>query len=71
MLQTRNVTTDDPGFGDFFAEHNERFVRACVLLTGRVIEGEDWPRSRWRGSWNGGIASPGWMTLRGTCIGRP
>ena len=41
MLQTRNVTIDDFGFGDFFAEHNERLVRACVLLTGRTMEGED------------------------------
>lgn len=41
MLQTRIVTTDELDFGDFFAEHNERLVRACVLLTGRAIEGED------------------------------
>jgi RNA polymerase sigma-70 factor, ECF subfamily len=39
--QTRNVTTDDLGFGDFFAEHNERLVRACLLLTGSAADGED------------------------------
>jgi RNA polymerase sigma factor (sigma-70 family) len=39
--QTRNVTIDDLGFGDFFAQHNERLVRACVLLTGSPNEGED------------------------------
>jgi RNA polymerase sigma factor (sigma-70 family) len=35
------VTTDDLDFGDFFAAQNARLVRACVLLTGRAIEGED------------------------------
>jgi len=28
-------------FSDFFDEQRERFVRACVLLTGSVAEGED------------------------------
>ena len=41
VLQTRSVTTDDLDFTAFFAEHNERLVRACLLLTGRVVEGED------------------------------
>ena len=41
MLQTRDVTTDDVVFGDFFAKRYERLVRACLLLTGRAAEGED------------------------------
>jgi RNA polymerase sigma factor (sigma-70 family) len=41
VLQTRDVTTDDVGFSGFFAEHRERLVRACILLTGRESEGED------------------------------
>lgn len=41
VLQTRGVTTDDVGFADFFARRFERLVRACLLLTGSVAEGED------------------------------
>jgi RNA polymerase sigma factor (sigma-70 family) len=41
VLQTRDVTTDDVVFGDFFAKRYERLVRACLLLTGRAAEGED------------------------------
>jgi len=39
VLQTRDVTTDDLGFADFFAQHNERLVRVSVFLTGHAIEG--------------------------------
>jgi RNA polymerase sigma factor (sigma-70 family) len=41
VLQTRDVTTDDVGFGAFFAERNDRLVRACLLLTGSATEGEE------------------------------
>jgi RNA polymerase sigma-70 factor, ECF subfamily len=41
VLQTRDVTSDDVVFGDFFAKRYERLVRACLLLTGRATEGED------------------------------
>jgi RNA polymerase sigma factor (sigma-70 family) len=41
VLQTRDVTIETVGFSDFFAEHYSRLVRACLLLTGRVAEGED------------------------------
>jgi RNA polymerase sigma factor (sigma-70 family) len=41
VLQTRSVTTEGVGFSDFFAEHYEPLVRACLLLTGRAAEGED------------------------------
>lgn len=41
VLQTRHVMTENVGFDDFFAKRYERLVRACVLLTGRAIEGED------------------------------
>jgi RNA polymerase sigma factor (sigma-70 family) len=41
VLQTRDVTTDDAGFADFFARRYERLVRACILLTGGAAEGED------------------------------
>lgn len=41
VLQTLGVTTEGIGFSDFFAERNERLVRACLLLTGSAAEGED------------------------------
>lgn len=41
VLETRDVTTDQVGFSDFFAKRYERLVRACALLTGRAEEGED------------------------------
>jgi RNA polymerase sigma factor (sigma-70 family) len=41
VLQTRVVTTDRAAFSDFFAERYGRLVRACLLLTGNAVEGED------------------------------
>jgi RNA polymerase sigma factor (sigma-70 family) len=41
VLQTQDVTTEAPAFGDFFAERYARLARACLLLTGSAAEGED------------------------------
>ncbi len=41
VLQTRVVTTGRAAFSDFFAERYGRLVRACLLLTGNAVEGED------------------------------
>jgi RNA polymerase sigma-70 factor (ECF subfamily) len=41
VLQTQDVTTEAPAFGDFFAERYGRLARACLLLTGSAAEGED------------------------------
>jgi RNA polymerase sigma-70 factor, ECF subfamily len=41
VLQTRAVTAEGLGFTDFFAGRFERLVRACLLLTGSIAEGED------------------------------
>lgn len=41
VLQTRSVTTHGVAFSDFFAAHHARLVRACLLLTGSTVEGED------------------------------
>jgi RNA polymerase sigma factor (sigma-70 family) len=41
VLQTLDVTSEAPAFGDFFAEHYGRLARACLLLTGNAAEGED------------------------------
>ena len=41
VLQTLEVTTEAPAFGEFFAEHYGRLARACLLLTGNAAECED------------------------------
>jgi RNA polymerase sigma-70 factor (ECF subfamily) len=41
VLQTLDVTSEAPTFGDFFAERYGRLARACLLLTGSAAEGED------------------------------
>jgi RNA polymerase sigma factor (sigma-70 family) len=41
VLQTRTVTAAGPSFSDFFAERYGRLARACLLLTGSAVEGED------------------------------
>jgi RNA polymerase sigma factor (sigma-70 family) len=41
VIQTQAVTSEQDEFSAFFAARYGRLVRACVLLTGRGVEGED------------------------------